>query len=302
MPLDIRRFAAPDGVTLRYGAQSPTAPRGHVVILPGRREHAEKYQEVADDWTRRGCSVGVVEWRGHGLSGGRRADNPQKHHLDDFTLLLDDLDAVLAQAPPPPGVPQFLLAHSMGGLLAALHLARHPNRYAAATLCAPMFDVQTRPWPKKAARLVAAAACALGFAESYAFTQRDYDPAEAAFDPRNVLTADPARYDVLQRDWAAQPALRLGGVTFGWLRAAFRAMDALRAGRAGLDRVTTPVLILSAPQDRVVDAASHAVVARLFCDARVVDIPGAAHELLMERDGLRNQAWRAIDGFLSAIL
>lgn len=314
MTLDIRRFAAPDGATLRYGAQNAgPSPRLHVVVLPGRREYIEKYQEIADDLTARGCSAGVVEWRAHGLSDGRRADDRQKHHLDDFARPVDDLEAVLdavdaAAAGSPPGAgpprkppPRVLLAHSMGGLIAALHLARRPDRYAGAILCAPMFDVAVRPWPRAAARIVAAAACVLGFGERYAFSQGKYDPAEAVFHPDNPLTGDPDRYAVLQRDWAARPEMRLGGVTFGWLRAAFRAMDDLRAGRPALDRATLPVLILSPTADRVVDPCAHAATARRFPNARVVDIDGAAHELLMERDVFRRQAWRVVDDFLARL-
>ncbi|HRJ62098.1 MAG TPA: alpha/beta hydrolase, partial [Azospirillaceae bacterium] len=198
--------------------------------------------------------------------------------------------------------PRLLLAHSMGALVATLHLARHPKRYAAAVLVAPMFDINVFPWPKELARVVAQSAVTLGFGEAYAFSQGNYDPAERVFDPANRLTSDPARYAVLQDLWAGQPEMRLGGVTFGWLAAAFRAMDAVTAGDIGLAAVETPTLILSAPDDRIVDAASHAVAAKRFRDARLVDFPHAKHELLMERDGIRTAVWRAIDDFLADVL
>lgn len=282
-------------------ASASARRRGHVAILPGRCEHIEKYTETATDLTARGFDVAVVEWRAHGLSGGRRTDNRQKHHLDEFDQLVDDLETMLA-GQGDPRLPKLLLAHSMGGLAAALHLARHPARYAAAVLAAPMFDIKVDPWPKGLARAAARAAVALGFAERYAFGQTDYDPAEGAFDPANRLTGDPARYAVLQDHWAERPDMRLGGVTFGWLDAAFRAMDKVTAGDGGLGAVSTPVLILSAPDDEIVDAASHLVVARRFPNARLVDFPGAKHELLMERDAIREKVWRAVDDFFADVL
>lgn len=290
------------GACLRRGRRPAVGKpiRGRAAVLPGRCEPIEKYAETAADLAARGFDVLVAEWRAHGLSGGRRADNPQKHHLDDFSLLADDLDAALDGEDG--GAPRLLLAHSMGALAATLHLARHPRRYAAAVLVAPMFDINVAPWPKELARAIANAAVTLGFGETYAFSQGDYDPAERVFDPTNRLTGDPARYAVLQDLWANQPEMRLGGVTFGWLAAAFRAMDAVTAGDIGLAAVETPVLILSAPDDRIVDAASHAAAAGRFRDARLVDFPGAKHELLMERDGIRNAVWRAVDDFLADVL
>lgn len=294
------------GAELRRGRRPAAAKpaRGAAAVLPGRCEPIEKYAETAADLAARGFDVTVAEWRAHGLSGGRRADNPQKHHLDDFNLLTDDLETVLdgADDGADGGVPRLLLAHSMGALVATLRLARHPRRYAAAVLVAPMFGINVAPWPKELARVIAQSAVTLGFGEAYAFSQGDYDPAEQVFDPANRLTGDPARYAVLQDLWANQPEMRLGGVTFGWLAAAFRAMDAVAVGDVALGVVETPVLILSAPDDRIVDAASHAAVAKRFPTARLVDFPGAKHELLMERDGIRKAVWRAVDDFLADVL
>jgi lysophospholipase len=296
-----------NSVRLRLGifnAEGGAHTRAHATVLHGRSEFIEKYAETTADLAARGIDGAVVEWRSHGLSGGREADNPQRHHLDDFNLLAEDMEAVIARidAHTSGAAPKILLAHSMGGLGATLHLARNPRRYAAAILCSPMFAINTSPLPQRAARLIAEAACALGFSRRYAFGQHDYDPAEAVFTPANRLTSDPARYAVLHDAWKADPRLRLGGVTFGWLAAAFRAMDGLTDGGPSLDRVETPVLILSAPKDRVVDARAHAVVARRFRNARVVEFPGAEHELLMERDEIRNAVWRTMDAFLAETL
>lgn len=296
-----------NGVRLRAGVfnvDTETPIRAQATVLHGRSEFIEKYTEIINDLTARGIGGAVVEWRSHGLSGGRAADNPQRHHLDDFGLLVDDMDAVAARIDrlETAGAPRILLAHSMGGLVAALHLARNPRCYAAAILCSPMFAINTSPLPQPAARLVARLACLLGFSRRYAFSQHDYDPAEAVFTADNRLTSDPTRFAVLHDAWKADPRLRLGGVTFGWLAAAFRATHALTDDSVPLNRIETPVLILSAPKDRVVDSRAHAVVARRFRNARVVEFPGAEHELLMERDEIRNAVWRTIDAFLTETL
>ncbi len=290
----------PDGVrlrTARWPVEDPS--RGVVVLLNGRSEFVEKHQETADAFRRRGFDVVSFDWRNQGLSGGRPADNPQKHALDDFDRLTDDLDAFVdGVAAPNAAGPLVLFGHSMGGLVAALHLARRPNLYRAAILSAPMFDIVTDPWPRWLARALADAAVRAGFGDVYAFGQRDYDPAQdAPFRPDNPITSDPRRWAVFHDAFAARPELRLGGVTFGWVRAALRASDRVRR-TVPLGAVATPVLVLSAPNDAIVNAAAHGEVARRFGDATLRVYPDARHEVLMERDPIRDRAWADIDAFL----
>lgn len=292
---------AADGVALRTAAWGdPDAPRGTVILLGGRSEFLEKYQETAAALVARGFHVRSMDWRGHGLSGGRPADNPQKNHVDDFALLADDLDrfadSVIRTTPTRPLV---LLAHSMGGLVATLHLARRPDLYAAAILSAPMFDIHTGGVPRWAARLLAAQACAAGRARDYAPGQRDYDWArDSAFLPENRITSDHRRWRVFHDAYRDRPDLRVGGVTYGWIRAALRASDLVQTALP-LHRVETPVLILSAPDDRIVDARAHEVVRWRLPDCALRSYPGSKHEPLMERDAIRDAVWADIDAFLA---
>lgn len=284
----------------RANADAGGEPRGTVLLLHGRVEFIEKYAETATDWTRRGYDVVTFDWRGQGLSGGHQLSNRQRNHLDDFDILVEDLemvaDTVKARAPDRPLI---MMAHSMGSLVAALHLARHPALYAAAILCSPMWGIVTTPWPQWAVRWIARIATYEGFGRRYALGQGDHDPAEDEFSDANPLTGDPARYRVM-RDFAnADPELRLGGVTYGWLAAAFRGFRQLR--RAPLEKVATPVLVLSAPNDRVVLASTHEPTAARFPKGEVALFSEGRHELLMETDPIRNAVWAAIDGFLARV-
>ncbi|WP_029009839.1 alpha/beta fold hydrolase [Azospirillum halopraeferens] len=292
----------PDGAVLRTAAWRPSGRlRGTVVMLTGRAEFVEKYQETAEALLARGLQVFSLDWRNQGLST-RPSGNPQKHHLDDFDVLRDDLALFVERVVLPAAEgPMVLLAHSMGGMAATLYLAAEPELFAAAVLSAPMHDIRTAPWPRRAAAILAAVACATGFATAYAPGQRDYDPAEGAFDPDNPITGDPARYAVFHDAFRRRPELRVGGVTFGWVRAALRAADAVRA-ELPLESVRTPVLLLSAPDDRIVDATVHPLVAQRFGCCTLVTYPDARHEVLMERDPIRDRVWADIDAFLAPIL
>lgn len=308
--VEMRSVATTDGARLRVAVwPKPVGARGTALVLTGRAEFIEKYAETANALTARGFRVVAVDWRNQGLSD-RPLANRQIHHLTDFALLVDDLDCVYRQVAAPvaaeTGGPLILLAHSMGGLVATLALARHagddPSRYAAVLLAAPMYAIHTGPLPRRLARALASLGLACGCGARYALWQGDYDPAEGIFRPDNKITADPRRYAAFHTPYAERPELRVGGVSFAWVAAALDAEDALRHGGLPLERVRTPVLLLSAPDDRVVRAELHREVAARLGNAHVVEYPGAKHELLMECDAIRDRVWADIDDFLDRTL
>lgn len=308
--VEMRSVAMADGVLLRVAVwPMPERARGTALVLTGRAEFIEKYAETAGALTARGFRVVAVDWRNQGLSD-RPLANRQIHHLTDFALLVDDLDCVYRKVAAPvaaeTGGPLILLAHSMGGLVATLALARHagddPGRYAAVLLAAPMYAIHTGPLPRRLARALATLGLACGCGARYALWQGDYDPAEGVFRPDNKITADPRRYAAFHSPYAERPELRVGGVSFAWVAAALDAEDALLHGGLPLERVRTPVLLLSAPDDRVVRAELHRTVAARLGNAHLVEYPGAKHELLMECDAIRDRVWADINAFLDGVL
>jgi alpha-beta hydrolase superfamily lysophospholipase len=112
------------GEELFYRAWLPDAgSRGAVVLVHGLSEHSERYDHVGRFLAERGLAVYAHDHLGHGRSGGRRG------WVASFGNFLDDVGLmhrrVLAAHP---GVPLFLLGHSMGGLIAAAYvLEREPK-------------------------------------------------------------------------------------------------------------------------------------------------------------------------------
>ena len=276
----------PGGARLRTGERLPAGrPRGTVVLQSGRSEFLEKYAEQAADWAARGWRVVGWDWRGQGLST-KFLPNPQKGHVPDFDLFLDDTDIALAHLLPP-GSPEPVVcfAHSMGAHIMTRYVAERRHPFRALMLSAPMLAIETGPLPAGFVAGLAWAACALGFRHAYAPGQIDYRE-EAHHFEGNVLTSD--------------PRLILGGVTCGWLDAACRSMARLR--RTPLDRVDIPVLVLSAGGDRVVRSAVHGDLARRLPRAVHKVYAGAEHELMMERDEIRERVWADLDAFLAEVL
>ena len=285
-----------DGVRLRAARWNPDGEaRGTVAIFGGRGEFIEKYFEVARDLLARGFAVATLDWRGQGGSERPLRDG-NKGHIGDFSEFERDLQAFVAQVLEPHCPrPWFAIGHSMGGAILLLADANGVRPFERLVLTSPMIAVKGVDH-RGPARYAIDALGALGFGGAFApgndrrtFWARPFEG--------NVFTTDPARFARIAALFESAPHLFLGGPTVGWARAAFRAMrrfdDPRVAWRAG-----TPVLIVASGADRVTDcAAAERFAARLALGSLVV-IEGAEHEILIERDALRDQFWAAFDAFV----
>jgi lysophospholipase len=285
-------FSGADGATLRAALFLPQgAPRGSVVLSPGRTEPIEKYYEVIEDLLARGFVVLAHDLRGQGLSA-RALPDRLKGHAKGWKPFLADYDALLAAFADRLPKPWIAVGHSMGGCLVMLTLARGETRFAASVLSAPMLGVQTGKRPPRASRALAWIMARSGFASDYVLGERT-DPFAQSF-PADALTHDEGRYRRYQAQLLAEPNLALGGVTWGWLDFAFAACAWLRWSR-GVEAVSIPVTLVGAELDsRVLNADLTAIAARLP-RGRHVEVEGAFHEILIETDPLRAAFWTAFD-------
>jgi lysophospholipase len=289
-------IVASDGVRLRTARwEAGEAARGTVAVFGGRGEFIEKYFELAGELIARGFCVLVMDWRGQGGSD-RPLRNPRKGHVDDFSLFERDLEALVEQALEPfcPR-PWFGLAHSMGGtvLLAADAAGRSP--FDRLVLTSPMIAVRGINH-RGPARYIVEALDALGLGGAFAPGYGPKNLWSAPFEG-NVVTTDAARFSRIARLAEAAPHRALGGPTIGWAHAAFRALSRFD-DPAFARRARTPTLIVASGADRVTDTrAAERFAARLRTGSLIV-IDGAEHEILIERDPLRDQFWAAFDAFV----
>ncbi len=300
-PWTLDWFRPPGGGRLRYGHVKCAEAKGTLLLFMGRCEYLGKYDEVAGEWRERGFQVFALEWRGQGLSD-RPLDNRHKCHVEDYAVHALDLGAWLETVVRPLEVgPSVVFAHSMGGLIALRALAAQPDRFAGAVLSAPMVEINTDPFQQLGAKLLARAACALGYGGAYAFGQGDYHPEVDAVFEGNLITADPERFRRIHDGYRANPRLMLGGVTFGWLAASFRAQAGLLRPEV-LRGAATPVLLLIPGEDKLVPPAALGRFGRALPLCAVKEYPGARHDLMSEREAIRQRVWGDIDDFLNQTL
>src|SRR4051812_39043671 len=275
---------AADGVRLRAASWTPAAAHGTIVLLGGRTEFIEKYGEVVGDLLARGFAVATLDWRGQGGSE-RQLRDPFKGHIDDFALYERDFVVfrrdVLAKCPRP----WIGLCHSMGGaiMLRIAHAGRCP--FDRLALTAPMIALYGQAEPRWPRRLVEALdGLGLGGAYAPGGGGRPYglNPFEG-----NVLTSDPVRYARFGEILRRAPQVGLGGPTIGWVHAAFRLMREF--AEADYPRaIHTPILVIASGADRVVDARSVERFASRLRAGSLIVIDGARHEVMFERDSLRD--------------
>ncbi len=125
--------ASPDGHRASLLARIPMAPRARLLWVPALGVAAKHYLPLAEALAARGIAVFLHEWRGNGSSRLRASRTNDWGYRE----LLEDIAAsdALATATAPDS-PRVIGGHSLGGQLAGLHLALHPDAASALWLVA----------------------------------------------------------------------------------------------------------------------------------------------------------------------
>jgi lysophospholipase len=288
---------AEDGARLRVALFKPEgAARGSVVLSPGRTEPIEKYFEVVGELSARGFVVLVHDWRGQGLSA-RALQDRLFGHARGWRPFLADYDLILKTFADRLPKPWIAMGHSMGGGLTTLALAEGESRFAGAVLSAPMLGMNTGERTLSSVRRLSFLMNLVG--RSKALVAPAPDPLKEHF-AGNILTHDEARWNRTHAQIVAEPDLRLGGITWGWLAFALTLTQRVVASRK-IDTLAIPLTIVAAEDDKLVINAAAKAVADRAPHGRYVDVPGAYHEVLMETDPRRAVFWTEFDAIADKV-
>lgn len=254
-----------------------------VLFIPGRGDSLELREAVGRRIAHHSGSVVMVELRGQGGSG-RLGRHPDAVHIDDFEQHLHDIDNAVDGL----SGEFHLIAHSMGGLLAAHMLARTPDRFRSAAISSPMWRFTQ---PLAVVRPLSAAALGFGQRASFAAGEGPFDLARCV--EMRVGRPGPTLDGGLEHFVGKHPELVRGGSTWGWVAAAARSMSALDV--AALERYEGRVVVGSCRGDRTVSLSAHRLVTSRFRRGRVVDL-GGGHDPFMSAGAVG--WWSAIEEML----
>jgi lysophospholipase len=294
--------AGESGVRLRFARWEATRGpvRGTACVFPGRTEPIEKYFETIADLRRRGFVVAIHDWRGQGGSD-RLLPNPCKGHVRSFADYDADLrrfmtDVVLPACP----APYVAIGHSMGGNILLRQSVLPDVWFERMVLSAPLLEIGRgrfpRPVPPALARALVTAGAIGPLATRYVPGGSD-EPEELRGFDGNPFTQDRERFERTRQLMTQRPDLAIGSPTLGWVRSALQSCRMLMAPDFAR-RVRIPVLLVAAGQDRIVSSSAIETFAqRLKFGARVA-LAGSSHEILQERDEIRQKFWAAFDAYL----
>lgn len=303
-PIDIEAKAdliewldTPDGFTLRVGMFRATKRpnKGSVLLLHGRNEALEKYDHVIDELNGRGFDVVSFDWRGQGRST-RFFNNGRRGYIDDFEQHAQDLDLVFTKIALPEARPPFyILAHSMGGLVALYAAPRLVNRLRRMVLASPFVALGDDTLSTGQMHALSSTLCFMGLGNIY-LAGGDLGSLNTAF-ISNKLTTDMQRFEHNRTLMDPEYGLGVGGPTAAWLRACTDAM-AVIADPDHHARIHIPTLIIGSGADKIVSNAAIEDYANRLRSGALIMIDGARHELMQETAFYRAQFFAAFDAFI----
>lgn len=265
-------FSTNDGLKLFAVHHLLSNVRGRVVILHGFAEHLRRYDKLVIELMDAGFACHLFDLRGHGRSEGRRG------HVSRFSDYLGDLDLFVrettqrvsrmsdkndARAKQDDEAPLFVLAHSLGGLIALNYVLHRPRVFDAIAVSSP-FLAPAFKLPPLAKEFGALAAYLMPTLSLQSAIQPDW------------LTRDASMVTAYRQD-----PLVFSTVTTGWWHAVRHAQGEV-SERAR--EIRTPALFLLGDADRLADSRhSRSVFERLgSVDKRLEVYPGFFHEVLNE--------------------
>ncbi len=285
-----------DRLRLRFATWRPTVRpvAGTILLVQGRSEFIEKYFEVVAAFRRRGFHVAAFDFRGQGGSD-RMLPDRGKGHVDDFLEYVADIDAMAAHVMAELPRPHFAVAHSMGAAAMLLALDRGVAQFDRVGLLSPLAALAFVKLPGVAA----AAAAALDFVALGTRYVPGGGPSPLSIQPfeGNRLSSDPRRYGRVASILKAAPQLGIGDPTVRWTQAMFQTFERFAARDFGRN-VATPSLMLIAGADTLCAPAAAEALALRVRGCQPVVIPGGKHELLFERDEIRDRTLAAVDAFI----
>ena len=286
-----------DNKKLRIAIWNINSAKGTVILQSGRTEFIEKYYEVIEEFISRGYCVAAMDWRGQGLSE-RTSKNIRLGHIDNFEEYDKDLIKTLGLYGTLCPKSWIGFGHSMGGCLMASNFVDNEKNYEGLILCAPMLSIQSRPTLRFIINALGSIS-SLGF-KDFAINKPSWDHEKGWLEEEfndNFLTSDAYRFNRVYRLISKKHSLGVKGLSLGWIYEAIKRTDQFKDKKWG-SCVEKPALLLNATQDRLVSPSGNVQILNRFKNSQIEDID-SRHEIFMESDSIRNQAWQKVDEFLT---
>ncbi|PNJ36944.1 monoglyceride lipase isoform X2 [Pongo abelii] len=274
---DLPHLVNADGQYLFCRYWKPTGtPKALIFVSHGAGEHCGRYEELARMLMGLDLLVFAHDHVGHGQSEGERMV------VSDFHIFVRDvLQHVDSMQKDYPGLPVFLLGHSMGGAVAILTAAERPGHFAGMVLISPLVLAN----PESATTFKVLAAKVLNLV----LPNLSLGPIDSS-----VLSRNKTEVDIYNSD----PLICRAGlkVCFG-----IQLLNAVSRVERALPKLTVPFLLLQGSADRLCDSKGAYLLMELAKsqDKTLKIYEGAYHVLHKELPEVTNSVFHEINMWVS---
>ncbi|XP_077849846.1 monoglyceride lipase isoform X7 [Macaca mulatta] len=269
--------AHPSKSSLKSHPRLPSRPsRALIFVSHGAGEHCGRYEELAQMLMGLDLLVFAHDHVGHGQSEGERMV------VSDFHVFVRDvLQHVDSMQKDYPGLPVFLLGHSMGGAIAILTAAERPGHFAGMVLISPLVLAN----PESATTFKVLAAKVLNLV----LPNLSLGPIDSS-----VLSRNKTEVDIYNSD----PLICRAGlkVCFG-----IQLLNAVSRVERALPKLTVPFLLLQGSADRLCDSkGAYLLMESAKSQDKTLKIyEGAYHVLHKELPEVTNSVFHEINMWVS---
>jgi alpha-beta hydrolase superfamily lysophospholipase len=221
-------FSGPRGKQIYYQSWLPEGdPKAIILVIHGLAEHCGRYMNIVNYFTPHGYAVYGLDHLGHGKSEG---DRVFVDRFEDFIATIKTFFDMIQTRQP--GVPVFLLGHSMGSLIGAVYLLKHQDELAGAIISGTMVKVPDH---------VTAATVTMGKVFSALLPKFGIVGIDAAH-----ISSDPVVVDAYVND----PLVYHGKTT---ARLAAEMLKEMQSFPANAVKITLPITIVQGGEDKLVN-------------------------------------------------
>ena len=189
-------------ITCASFEHSNSTAKANIIFLTGWNETFLKYNILIETLYENGYNVYTYDHQSQGLSE-RWLTEIQSTWVNTFDDYVDDFCYFVSEYPDK-SIPNYVLTHSMGGLIAAIAMSRFPSLINRACLCSPMFRNKCGmkcfdfkyPLPQPVAYWLTFISCKLGLGVMHAIGYFKEESTDIL--PLNIYTSDREQLDLWQ--------------------------------------------------------------------------------------------------------
>ena len=261
-----------------------------IVILPGRTESVFKYAELVYDLYPSGADFAIIDHRGQGKSD-RLSETVGASYVENFAAYTADFRQLVLQELPGDYKNKYAIAHSMGANILSLFVTEYPEVFDRIVLASPMLDIPTEPLPESITYYLFKMMTFFGQGAEFLPGHKQYEPGEPYRGTHSEVrfAGVAAKRNFYKEEW-------IGGVSYHWIVEALKATQKMREDA---EKIRMPVLMLQAGADEIVKTEGQTYVCEQAPQCTLKIFPESLHEILNEKDEIRQPALKAIIEFLN---